>query len=92
VRKNTYQLPGHDKESKKSNIISTFEDIKGSRDTNKQLTILEQLQFEGKKEKDLLIRQEFYKLRGDYGIDKTNVELILDQQMEDLELKIKNKK
>jgi hypothetical protein len=53
---------------------------------------LEQLQFEGKKEKDLLIRQEFYKLRGDYGIDKTNVELILDQQMEDLELKIKNKK
>ena len=60
-------------------IISSFDDIKGNRETNKLLSIQEQLQFEGKKEKDLLIRQEFYRLRGDHGIEKTNVEVILDQ-------------
>ena len=92
VQKNVYQLPGQDKDANKSNIISTFDDIKGKRETNKQYVFMEQLQFEGKNEKDLLIRQEFYKLRGDHGIEKTNVELILEQQQEDLEQKIRNKK
>jgi len=78
--------------AKKSNIIASFDDIKGRRETNKQQVFQEQLEIEGRKEKDLLIRQEFYRLRGEHGIQKTNVELLMDRQMQDLELKIRNKK
>ena len=49
------------------------------RDTNKDLSIREQLEIDGLEEKDLYIRQEFYKLRGaDNGIEKTRVELELE--------------
>ena len=44
------------------------------RDTNKNLSIKEQLGFEGFKEEDMRIRDEFKKLRGDYGIKKTLLE------------------
>jgi hypothetical protein len=42
--------------AKKSNIIASFDDIKGRRETNIQQVFQEQLEIEGRKEKDLLIR------------------------------------
>ena len=59
--------------------IKTYEDLFNKRkDTNKHLSMKEQLEMDGIYEKDFIMRQEFYKLRGEQGIIKTRVELDLD--------------
>ncbi|CDW73711.1 UNKNOWN [Stylonychia lemnae] len=50
--------------------------------TNKNLSIKEQLEFEGIKEEDLNIREEFKQLRGTHGIKKSILEQDLDQDLE----------
>lgn len=73
--------------------VASFNDIKGKRDTNKQFSIRDKLELEGRQEKDLLIRQEFYRLRGgDHGIDKTRIERDLDDAFDSYVEKVKNKR
>lgn len=51
------------------------------------------MQIDGLEEKDLEIRQEFYKLRGgDHGIEKTRVEIEMDQKFQEVVNKVMQKK
>ncbi len=58
-----------------------------------QFLIANKLEQEGRNERDLYIRQEFYRLRGtDHGIDKTFVERQLDSQFNDLMSAVKGRR
>eukprot|EP00347_Sterkiella_histriomuscorum_P001703 403371003 len=62
------------------------------RQTNKHLSIKEQLEFEGIKLEDLKMREEFKMLRGDHGIKKTILEQNLQEDLDNFHEQIMTKK
>lgn len=63
-----------------------------ARDTNKNMCIKEQLEIEGLQVKDLDMRNEFRRLRGDYGIKKTLLEQGLAEDLDNFKTQVLVKK
>lgn len=57
-----------------NNITFLYRVVYKKRETNKNMSIREQLQMEGRNLDDLQMKEELKQLRGDFGIKKSDVE------------------